>query len=105
EVIEGRATINQAAITGESMPVDAAPGTRVYAATIAEGGMLRIRATAIGQDTTFGRVIRMVEEAEAHRGDVQRLADRFSAYYLPVVALVAVLTYALSQNLMATVAV
>lgn len=105
EVLEGQATINQAAITGESMPVEAGPGAEVYAATITELGALRIRATAVGRDTTFGRVIRMVEEAEAHRGDVQRLADRFSGYYLPVVALIAAGTYAFSQDLMATVAV
>lgn len=104
-VIDGRATINQAAITGEPIPIEADAGTSVYGATIAEGGTLRIQATAVGRDSTFGRVIQMVEEAEAHRGDVQRLADRFSAYYLPVVAAVAVLTYLVSQDLMATVAV
>lgn len=105
EVLDGQATIDQAAITGESMPVEAGPGTEVYAATIATLGALRIRATAVGRDTTFGRVIRMVEEAEGRRGKVQRLADRFSAYYLPVVALIAAGTYAFSQDLMATVAV
>ncbi|NBC19309.1 MAG: cadmium-translocating P-type ATPase, partial [Bacteroidetes bacterium] len=104
-VLGGRATINQAAITGESMPVEATPGTEVFAATIAEGGSLRVEATAVGRDSTFGRVIQMVEEAEAHRGEVQRVADRFSTYYLPVVALIAALTYAFSQDLMATVAV
>ena len=105
EVLEGHATIDQAAITGESMPVEAAPGTDVYAATIATLGTLRIRATSVGRDTTFGRVIRMVEEAEAQRGPVQRVADRFSAYYLPVVALIAAATYLFSGDLMATVAV
>ena len=104
-VLEGHATIDQAAITGESMPVEALPGTDVYAATIATLGTLRIRAMSVGRDTTFGRVIRMVEEAEGQRGEVQRLADRFSAYYLPVVALIAAGTYLLSRDLMATVAV
>ncbi|RMH59138.1 MAG: cadmium-translocating P-type ATPase [Bacteroidetes bacterium] len=105
EVIAGRATIDQATITGESMPVEAGPGSTVYAATIARLGALRIRTTAAGPASTFGRVLRMVEEAEAHRGDVQRLADRFSTYYLPVVAGIALLTYLLRQDLMATVAV
>lgn len=104
-VLSGHATIDQAAITGESMPVEATPDTDVFAATLAQGGALRIRATAAGRHTTFGRVIQMVEEAEAHRGDVQRLADRFSTYYLPIVLGVAVLTYVLRQDLMATVAV
>lgn len=105
EVIEGRATVDQSAITGESMPVEVAPGRRVYAATIATGGALRVRATATGRDTTFGRVIEMVQEAERHKGSVQRVADRFSTYYLPVVAVIAAATFLLGGGLMATVAV
>ncbi len=104
-VESGRATIDQAAVTGESIPVEAAAGSTVYAATVAQYGSLRIRTTAAGSDSTFGRVIRMVEQAEANRGNVQRLADRFSAYYLPAVAVIALLTYLLRQDLMATVAV
>lgn len=105
EVLGGQAVVDQAAITGEPIPLEIVPGMSVYAATIARNGGLRIEAAGIGKDSTFGRIIRMVEEAEAHRGEVQRLADRFSAYYLPVVAVVAVLTYVLRQDLMATVAV
>ena len=104
-VIGGQATINQAAITGESMPVEAGPGSRVFAATLAQFGSLRIKAMAIGRDTTFGRVIQMVEEAESHRADVQRVADKFSAYYLPVVAGVALLTFLLRHDPLATAAV
>ncbi|HLU37249.1 MAG TPA: HAD-IC family P-type ATPase, partial [Thermomicrobiales bacterium] len=104
-VIDGRATIDQSAITGESMPVDVEARKRVYAATIAQLGALRIRARAAGRDTTFGRVIEMVEHAESHRGEVQRYADRFSGYYLPFVALVALVTYLLGGGLMATIAV
>jgi Cu+-exporting ATPase len=105
EVIAGQATIDQSAITGEAMPVEAARGARVYAATIARLGSLRIRAERIGADTTFGRVIKMVEEAEAHRADVQRLADTFSAWYLPVVAAIAALTFLLTRNPLSTAAV
>jgi Cu+-exporting ATPase len=105
EVIDGQATLDQSAITGEAMPIEAARGRRVYAATIAKLGSLRIRAEQIGMDTTFGRVIKMVEEAEAHRADVQRLADRFSAWYLPVVAVIAALTFLLSRNPLSTAAV
>ncbi|MEJ2264434.1 MAG: cation transporter, partial [Anaerolineales bacterium] len=86
EVTSGQATVDQAAITGESMPVEVGPGSRVYAATLANLGGLKVQATHTGEDTTFGRVIKLVEEAEAHRADVQRVADKFSAYYLPVVA-------------------
>lgn len=67
EVINRQATIDQSAITGESMPTEAASGTQVYAATIAKLGSLRVRAERIGVETTFGRVDKMVEEAEAHR--------------------------------------
>jgi P-type Cu+ transporter len=105
EVVDGHATINQAAITGESMPVEADPGAQVFAATIAQLGSLRVRVTHVGADTTFGRVIKMVEEAEAHRAGVQRIADRFSAYYLPVVAGIAVLTLLLRRDPLATAAV
>lgn len=105
EVIRGHATLDQAAITGESMPVEAGPGANVYAATLAQLGSLRIRATATGADTTFGRVIKLVEEAEAHRADVQRVADKFSAYYLPVVAGIAALTFLIRRDPLATAAV
>ncbi|MDZ7773836.1 MAG: cation-translocating P-type ATPase [Balneolaceae bacterium] len=104
-VLEGHATVDQSPITGESMPVEVTEGTGVYASTIAQGGRLLLRADAVGRDTTFGKVIAMVEEAEAHKGEVQRFADRFSAWYLPVVAGIALLTYVLSGNVMSTVAV
>ncbi len=104
-VIDGQATVNQAAITGESMPAEVGVGAKVYAATIAQFGTLRIRTTLIGEDTTFGKVIKLVEEAETHRADVQRVADKFSAYYLPVVVVVATLTFVFSHNPLATAAV
>jgi Cu+-exporting ATPase len=104
-VLSGQATINQAAITGESMPVDVQHGNHVYAATIATLGSLRIQTSHVGAETTFGRVIRMVEEAEGHRADVQHLADRFSAYFLPLVAAIAMLTFLISHNLLAVASV
>jgi Cu+-exporting ATPase len=105
EVISGQATLDQSAITGESMPVEAASGANVYAATIAKLGSLRVRVECVGVDTTFGRVVKMVEEAKAHRADVQRIADKFSAWYLPVVAVIAALTFIISHNPLATAAV
>ena len=104
-VIEGSATVDQSAITGESMPVDVSSGSKVYAATIAQGGRLIVETSAAGKDSTFGKIIRMVEEAEANRGDVQRYADKFSAWYLPVVLIIAILTYLFRQDVMSTVAV
>jgi Cd2+/Zn2+-exporting ATPase/Cu+-exporting ATPase len=104
-VIEGHAAIDQATITGESIPVEAVSGSTVYAATVATGGYLHIQAAHIGRDTTFGRVIALVEGAEAHRADVQRIADVFSAYYLPFVAGVAALTFLVTRNPLNTAAV
>ncbi len=105
EVIAGHATVDQATITGESMPVEAGSGAKVFAASIAKLGSLRVRATHIGADTTFGRVIKMVEEAETHRADVQRFADKFTAYYLPIVAGIAALTFLIRRDPLATAAV
>ncbi len=105
EVISGQATIDQAAITGESLPVEVSQGSSVFAATIARLGSIRVRTTHVGRETTFGRVIKLVEEAEAHRADVQRLADRFSASFLPIVAGIALLTFVISRNPLATASV
>jgi Cd2+/Zn2+-exporting ATPase/Cu+-exporting ATPase len=105
QVVDGHATIDQATITGESIGVEAMPGVPVFAATIATLGSLRIRTDRVGADSTFGRILTLVEGAETQRADVQRLGDRFAMYYLPVVVVVAVLTFALSRNLSATIAV
>lgn len=105
EVVDGQATINQAALTGEPLPVQVSAGSQVFAATIAELGSLRVRATRIGRDTTFGQVITMVEQAEANRADAQRFADKFSAYFLPVVLSIAAVTFLVSRDALATAAV
>jgi Cd2+/Zn2+-exporting ATPase/Cu+-exporting ATPase len=104
-VVSGQATVNQAAITGESMPVEVSAGSQVFAATTATLGSLRVRVGHVGADTTFGRVITMVEEAEAHRAPVQRIADRFSAYFLPVVATIAALTFLITRHPLSAAAV
>jgi len=82
-----------------------ARGGHVFAATIARLGSIRVKTVRIGPDTTFGRVVKMVEEAEAHRADVQRFADKFSSYFLPIVAGIAALTYLISRNALSTAAV
>lgn len=105
EVIGGQATVDQSAITGESMPAEVGPTAKVFAATIARLGHLRIRALHVGPDTTFGRVVKLVEEAEAHRATVQRFADKFTAWYLPIVAAIAALTLILRRDPLAAAAV
>ena len=105
EVISGQGAVDQSSVTGESMPTEAGVGSRVFAATLLKQGTLKVRTQAVGAESTFGRVIKLVEEAEAHRADVQRFADKFSTYYLPVVMSIAALTFLFSRNPLATAAV
>ena len=103
-VLAGRAALNQAPITGESIPVEKEPGAQVFAATICDRGALRVRVEHVGRDTTFGQILRLVEEAEASKAPVQRFADRFTAYYIPVVIAIALATYAIGGSATAAVA-
>ena len=105
EVLSGQAIVDQSSITGEPLPVGVAPGSRVFAVTVAHQGAIRIRSTKIGQETTFGTVLRLVEEAEGNKAELQRAADRFSSYFLPIVALIAALTYTINRDPLATAAV
>ena len=105
QVVEGQAPVDQSPITGESVPVDKALGDAVFAATVAQAGFLKVQATKVGSDTTFARIVRLVEETEAHKAPVQRFADRFSAYYLPSVLLLALATYLLTGQVVNAVAV
>ncbi len=105
EVMEGSALVDQAAVTGEPMPVEVGLGGTVFSASVVRSGYLRVRATAVGPESTFGRVVRLVQEAERNPAPVQRAADRFSAWYLPVVAAVAALTFLLRRDALAAAAV
>ena len=105
EVISGQGAVDQSSVTGESMPTEAGVGSHVNAATLLKQGTLKVRTQAVGAESTFGRVIKMVEEAEAHRANVQQFADTFSTYYLPVVMGIAALTFLFSRNPLATAAV
>jgi P-type Cu+ transporter len=105
EVVAGHAAVDQSSVTGESMPMEAGIGSQVRGATLLKQGTLKVRTQAVGAQSMFGRVIKMVEEAEAHRADVQQFADKFSAYYLPVVVGIAALTFLISRNALATAAV
>jgi Cd2+/Zn2+-exporting ATPase/Cu+-exporting ATPase len=104
-IVDGKAVVNQAAISGESMPIDKEAGNNVYAASIVHNGSLRIQTVAAGKDSLFGRILTMVEEAEANRGEIQNIADRFSSIYLPIVAIIALATYLVSGNIIAAAAV
>jgi len=104
-VASGRAAVDQSPITGESLPVERGPGQSVFAGTIVHGGALQVRVTRVGADTTLGRIVRLVEQAEANKAPVQRLADRFTAWYIPIVASAAAVTYAIGRDPSAAVAV
>ena len=93
EVLAGRSSVNQAAITGESMPVDKASGDHVFAGSINEHGMLEVRSEKRAHDTTLARVIHAVEEAQSTRAPSQSFVDRFSRIYTPAVVAGAVLVF------------
>ncbi len=89
-ITDGQGSVDEKMLTGESMPVDKGTGDEVYGATINQTGMITIRATKVGSDTTLAQIVKLVEEAQAAQAPVQRLADRIAAYFVPVVILVAV---------------
>ena len=90
-VLEGSSAVNEAALTGESIPVDKEAGSRVSAATMNTSGFLRGRATAVGEDTTFSQIIRMVSDAAATKAPIAKVADQVSGVFVPVVMIIAVI--------------
>ena len=92
QVIEGNSAVNEAAITGESIPVDKAEGDMVRSATINQSGFLRCRATRVGEDTTLSQIIKLVEDASATKAPIAKVADKVSGVFVPVVITIAVIT-------------
>src|SRR3990170_2002 len=104
-VITGSSPVNQASITGESMPVEKHTGNDVFAATMNGGGYLEIKAAKVGEDTTYGKIIKLVEEAEAHKAPIQKFADGFTTYFLPSALSFALITYLISGKVIYAIAV
>jgi len=104
-VLGGRSFVEQAAITGEAMPVEKAPGDMVYAGTINQSGALEIGAQKLGRDTTFGRIIEAVERAEKSRAPIQKTADRLAGYLVYFALGAAVLTFLITHNIRSTISV
>ena len=94
EIVSGSSHVDESLITGESLPVAKAPGDRVTGGAINAEGALTVRTTAIGAETTLARIIRLVESAQAAKAPIQRIVDRVSAVFVPVVLLIAAITFA-----------
>lgn len=98
-VLTGEGYINEASITGEAVPVSKKINSEVYAGTILENGTIQIVANRVGEDTTFGKIIELVEEAQDSKSEAERFIDRFSKYYTPIVLVLAMIVWFVSQDI------
>ena len=98
-VLAGHGHINEASITGESVPVSKKKEDQVYAGTILENGTLQVIADRVGEDTTFGKIIELVEEAQDSKSEAERFIDRFSKHYTPAVLIFSVIVWLFSRNI------
>ncbi len=94
EVLHGSSAVDESMLTGESVPVDKTPGMSVAGATINTSGALTVQATAVGADTALAQIVRMVEDAQTGKSKMQRLADRVSGIFVPIVILISIVTFA-----------
>jgi len=89
-VVEGGSAVDESTITGESMPRDKKPGDEVIGATVNKTGMLKVRASKVGQDTVLAQIVKLVEEAQMGRAPLQKLADKIASYFVPAVVIIAI---------------
>lgn len=92
-ILEGESAVNEASLTGESIPVDKNKGDNVYAATINQSGFLRCRATRVGKDTTLSQIIQLVSDATATKAPIAKIADKVSGIFVPTVIVIAIITF------------
>jgi heavy metal translocating P-type ATPase len=104
-VLDGRSFVEQAAITGEAMPVEKFPGDAVYAGTVNQSGALEIGAQKLGRDTSFGRIVEAVERAEKSRAPIQKTADRLAGYLVYFALGAAAVTFLVTHNVRSTISV
>jgi heavy metal translocating P-type ATPase len=104
-VVKGHSFVDQATITGESMPVEKVSGTHVFAGTINQSGVLEIQAERVGRDTAFGRIVEAVERAERSRAPIQRTADRLAGYLVYFALGCAALTFSITHDARSTISV
>jgi Cu+-exporting ATPase len=94
EVVEGSTSIDESMVTGESLPVEKAPGSPVTGATVNGAGLITVRATRVGEETLLAQIVRMVQDAQADKAPIQRFADRVSAVFVPLVVVISLITFA-----------
>lgn len=99
QVVSGEGHVNEASITGEAVPVGKQAGDQVFAGTILDNGTLHITADRVGEDTTFGRIIQLVEEAQDAKSEAERFIDRFAKWYTPAVLVLAFIVWLVSRNI------
>jgi len=97
-VVEGHSAVDESAITGESMPEDKEVGSRVFAGTVNQDGLLKVEATGVGADTTLARIIRRVEEAQDEKAPTQRFIERFAQWYTPFIIVLSVVSYLITRD-------
>ena len=94
KVLEGTSAVDESMLTGESLPVDKRPGDKVIGATLNRQGLLRFEATAVGRETALAQIIKLVEQAQGSKAPIQKIVDRVSAYFVPIVIVIAFVTFA-----------
>ncbi|OJX43860.1 MAG: copper-translocating P-type ATPase [Chloroflexi bacterium 44-23] len=99
DIVDGWSTVDESAITGESMPKEKMPGASVFAGTVNQGGLLKIHATGIGSDTTLARIIHRVEEAQDEKAPTQRFIERFAKWYTPAIIGLSIIAYLISRDI------
>ncbi|MEA4910131.1 MAG: HAD-IC family P-type ATPase, partial [Anaerolineaceae bacterium] len=105
EVLSGMAALNQAAITGESVPVEKRPGDRVFAGTLNENGAIEVRTTQVGERTTLGQIRRMVLEAQENKAPIERVLNRYARFYTPAAILLGLALWALTGDVLRAITV
>lgn len=104
-VVNGQSSVNQAPITGESIPVEKFKGSEVYSGTLNEEGRIEIKTTGVGEDTTLAKIIHLTESAQGTKPPIQTVADRFTQWFLPVVIVMAIAAYFVTRDVKTAVAV